>query len=303
MSKPQVVFFGTGPVAAKSLELLSEWAEVEAVITKPKPAHHKASFPVLELAEKLGLKVLPVTDKKSLSELLATRPVTSQVGILIDFGIIVSQDVIDYFPLGIINSHFSLLPEWRGADPITFSILSGQAETGVSEMLLVAGMDEGPLLAQAAYELSPDITTPQLTEDLIDLSNRQLEHILPLYIEGVIQAVPQEQVAQPGHQEVTYSRKLSKGDGNLDFSKPAADLEREVRAFAEWPKSRTAIGDKAVAITKAHVIDGNGKPGEIWREGKEFGFYTSDGIFVVDTLRPAGKGEMPVAAFLAGYQL
>lgn len=303
MPKPRVVFFGTGPVAAKSLELLAEWTDVEAVITKPKPAHHKASYPVLDVADKLRLKVLPVTDKKSLDELIMKNPFQSRIGVLIDFGIIVSQDVIDYFPLGIVNSHFSLLPEWRGADPITFSILSGQPETGVSLMLLVAGMDEGPLLAQATYDLPADITTPQLSEDLIDLSNQSLQHILPLYLEDALKPAPQEQVALPGHRTVSYSRKLSKADSALDFGKTATELEREVRAFADWPKSRTTIGDKEVVITKAHVVDGVGEPGSVWREGKEFGFYTINGILVIDSLKPAGKGEMPAAAFLTGYKL
>jgi methionyl-tRNA formyltransferase len=303
MSKPQVVFFGTGPVAAKSLELLSAWADIEAVITKPKPAHHKGSFPVLEVAQKLDLHVLPVTDKKSLDDLMATQPVSSQLGVLIDFGIIVSQAVIDYFPLGIVNSHFSLLPEWRGADPITFSLLSGQTETGISLMLLVAAMDEGPLLAQATYDLSEPLTTPEITDALIELSGHTLAHVLPLYVAGSITPAPQEQVALPDHQTVSYSRKLTKEDSILDFTKPAAQLEREIRAFLDWPKSRTQLGGKDVVITKAHVIDGNGKPGEVWKKDKQFGFYTTDGILVVDTLKPAGKGEMSATAFLAGYQL
>src|SRR4051812_14202772 len=136
--KPSIVFFGSGPVAAKSLELLAEYCNVEAVITKPQPEHHKEPFPVLTLAKKRDFKVFTPVGKKELSDLFETKPVTSQLGIVIDYGFIINQDVIDYFPLGIINSHFSLLPEWRGADPITFAILSGQKETGVSLMLITA---------------------------------------------------------------------------------------------------------------------------------------------------------------------
>jgi len=175
MSEP-IVFFGSGPVAAESLRLLYEHTSIEAVVTKPRAAHHKGDVPVIALAEKLGLPVLTATDKRSLNELFATQPAKSKLAVLIDFGIIISQQVIDYFPLGIINSHFSLLPEWRGADPITFSILSGQQHTGVSLMVLTAGMDEGPLLAQAPYDITPDIDTPHLTSDLIELSD-QLLHV------------------------------------------------------------------------------------------------------------------------------
>lgn len=305
MEKPRVVFFGTGPVAAKSLELLSEWAAIEAVVTKPKPAHHKGSFPVLEVAEQLDLTVFTVTDKKSLDELMASRPVRAEVAILIDFGIIVSQAVIDYFPKGIINSHFSLLPQWRGADPITFAILSGQAQTGVSLMLLVQQMDEGPLLAVGMADVA-SMTTPELIESLIYLSNGLLEREVPRYLAGETAAIEQDAVSGliPDYPtEQSYSRKLNKADSQLDFTKPAAQLEREIRAFIEWPKSRTTVGGKEVVITAAHVAEGIGEPGTIWQEHKHFGFYTSDGILVVDKLKPAGKPEMTAEGFLAGNKL
>lgn len=297
MEKPRVVFFGTGPVAARSLEFLSEWADVEAVITKPKPEHHHGSYPVLDVADKLGLKILTVTDKKSLNELMATRPVQSELGVLVDFGIIVSQDVIDYFPLGIINSHFSILPEWRGADPITFAILSGQDSTGVSIMLLTAGLDEGPLLAYGEHELTGHETTGQLTQNLIDLSDALLKSEVPQHVAQPTKGVEQ---AATGRDE-SYSRKLTKEDSLLDFTKPAVQLEREIRAFADWPKSRTTIADKEVVVTAAHVVEGNGTPGTIWHQGKAFGFYTADKILAIDRLKPAGKQEMTAEAFLAGY--
>ncbi|MDB5182011.1 MAG: fmt, methionyl-tRNA formyltransferase [Candidatus Saccharibacteria bacterium] len=296
--KPSIVFFGSGPVAANSLELLSAYCDIEAVITKPQPAHHKEAFPVLALAERMGLKVLTPYGKKELSELFATKPVTSKLGIVIDYGFIINQDVIDYFPLGIINSHFSILPEWRGADPITFAILSGQDVTGVSLMVITAGMDEGPLIAYGEHPLEGTETTPQLTESLIQLSDALLRDELPRYINKQITA-PQSMTGR----EVSYSRKLTKADSILDFTKPADQLEREIRAYAEWPKSRTVLGDKEVIVTKAHLLPQNvSKIGTIWLGAKQFGFQTSHGILVVDALKPAGKGEMTAEAFLAGYK-
>src|SRR5689334_6869060 len=109
-----IVFFGSGPVAAKSLELLAKDFSIEAVVTKPLPAHHKAIFPVLASAKKLGIHTLTPSNKRELSALFAERPVKSRLGVVIDYGIIIGQDVIDYFPLGIVNSHFSLLTRWRG---------------------------------------------------------------------------------------------------------------------------------------------------------------------------------------------
>jgi methionyl-tRNA formyltransferase len=301
--KTPIVFFGSGPVAAASLELLSEYCTVEAVVTKPQPAHHKEPFPVLVLAEKLGLTVYTPEGKAALSELIATKPFTSRLGIVIDYGFIINQDVIDYFPLGIVNSHFSLLPEWRGADPITFSILSGQKQTGVSLMLITAGMDEGPLLAQTPYDMPDGVTTPQLTDDLVDISNQTLQQILPLYLAGNAEPAPQESITMAASTTPTYSRKLTKEDSVLDWDKSAEQLEREVRAYLEWPKSRTVLGGHAVIVTKAHVEPGSGTPGTIWHQDKQLGIYTSDGIFVIDSLKPAGKQEMTAAAFLAGYKL
>jgi len=300
LSEP-IVFFGSGPVAAESLRLLAQWATIEAVITKPQPSHHREAFPVLMLARELGLQAFTPDNKTELSQLFTSKPVTSRIGVVIDYGFIINQDVIDSFPLGIVNSHFSLLPQWRGADPITFSILSGQRQTGISLMLIVEKMDEGPLLAQTPYELTDEITAPQLTADLIELSDKTLQSILPLYLSGAATPAPQENITIAATSEASYSRKLTKEDGLLKWNKSAIQLEREVRAFLEWPKSRTIVNDKDVVVTRAHVMDGVGKPGEIWKDNKSFGFYTTDGIFVIDSLKPAGKSEMSAEAFLNGY--
>jgi methionyl-tRNA formyltransferase len=301
MSKP-TVFFGSGPVAAQSLELLTKHCTVEAVVTKPRAAHHKGDVPVIRVAEQLGLPVYTVSDKRTLDDLIASQPFSSELGVLIDFGIIVSQKVIDYFSHGIINSHFSLLPQWRGADPITFSILSGQSQTGVSLMLLTAGMDEGPLLAQAPYDISSDTTTPILTEALIDLSDNALQVVLPLWIEDKAMAAPQEAVTMASSPIPSYSRKLEKKDSLLDWNKPAEVLEREIRAFTDWPKSRSTFDGLEVVITKAHVINSHGQVGDKVIIDKKPAVICRDGTLVIDMIKPAGKKEMTGEAFLAGYK-
>jgi methionyl-tRNA formyltransferase len=291
-----VVFFGSGPVAAESLRLLAVEAEIEAVVTKPRAAHHKGDVPVLRVAEELKLPIHTAANRKELDALIDTNPFHSRIGVLVDFGIIVSQKVIDYFPLGIVNSHFSLLPEWRGADPITFSILSGQKKTGVSLMLLSAGMDEGPILSYTGQDLSATITTPQLTADLITLSNGQLVAILPLYLSGG--AVP---LAQDANIEPTYSRKLTKADGNIDWHKSAEQIEREIRAFIEWPKSYTKIGGLDVVILNAHVIDAKGAAGTFTKQDGRLVAFCGKKALVIDEIKPAGKQKMTGQAFLAGY--
>lgn len=304
MRKPEVVFFGSGPVAACSLELLIEHTEVVAVITKPKPNHHKGDFPVITLAEKLQLPIHTVSNKKELSELIAANPFKTEVAVLIDFGIIVGQDVIDYFPKGIVNSHFSLLPQWRGADPITFSILSGQQETGVSLMLLVEAMDEGPLIACGVQEISTTETTPELTQKLILLSDALLKEELPRYLGRDTKGVTQEDMAKavPDYpSEPSYSRKLAKSDGILDFTKPAEVLEREIRAFVEWPKSRTTLAGIDVIITSAITDSANGKSGDFEINNNELRLFCSEGSLMIKSLKPAGKKEMTAKEFIAGY--
>ena len=304
--KISLVFFGSGPVAAKSLELLANKYHIEAVITKPKPSHHRGDFPVVTLVESLGLKTYYASTKSELSELFATKPVTSQLGIVIDYGVIIGQDVIDYFPLGIINSHFSLLPEWRGADPITFSILSGQKNTGVSLMLINQKLDEGEILAEGVYDLPGDITTPKLTDGLIELSDALLDHYLPMYVDGEVKPVSQETAARAMNRPYlpTYSRKLSKADGLIDWQKPAEQIEREIRGFIDWPRSYTTLAGKDVIICAAHIDDaaddltiGQAKA----TDDKQLVVRTSDKLLVIDELKPAGKKIMTAKQFLAGY--
>ncbi len=306
--RPQVVFFGSGPVAARSLELLLEWSDIEAVITKPQPVHHREKFPVIAVAEAHDLALYTASNRRELDDLMAGTDFRSRVAVLIDYGIIVSRKVIDAFPLGIINSHFSILPEWRGADPITFAILSGQAETGVSLMLLVEAMDEGPLLGYGEQVLTPEITTPELTERLIQLSDALLRHSVPRHLAGETKGGAQSVTGR----EVSYSRKLSKDDGMLDFGKPAVELEREIRAFIGWPKSRTSLGGKDVIVTKAHIAASpppESVPGDetgIVAADKAAGIITvttSDGLLCIERLKPAGKAEMSAGAFLAGNRL
>lgn len=293
------VFFGSGSVAAKCLELLLEHTTIEAVVTKPRPPHHKGSVPVLELATKYNLTVLTASNKKELDKLILTHPFNSRYGILIDFGIIASQNVIHHFELGIINSHFSLLPHLRGADPITWAIANGDEKTGVSLMCIDTGMDTGTLITQKTLHLSPDETTPTLTNKLIQISDQLIREYVPKYLAGDI--IPHQ---QPHPSRATYSRKLTKSDGQIDWNEPAEAIERKIRAFIDWPQSRAQIGGIDVIITAAHVINdlSSAAISEIRHDNSQLLVQTKKGALAIDYLKPAGKKEMPIKAFLAGYK-
>jgi len=296
MAKRSVVFFGSGPVAAESLRLLSEAFDIEAIITKPTTEDMMQSA-----CPKAPLYT--VERRRDLDELIACKHFTSSCGILIDFGIIISSEVISAFPKGIINSHFSLLPELRGADPITFAILSGQKTTGVSIMLLSEGMDEGPLLAQATYDIPKDATTEKLTESLIHISDAALKKIVPDYLDNAIEPAPQETASILGDIVPSYSRKLTKEDGILNWSKPAEQLEREVRAFHGWPKSRTVLAGRKVIVTQAATSTHVEEPGKVCVVNKQLLVGCGNGSTLqIIRLKPAGKPEMDAASFLAGYR-
>lgn len=297
-AKPSTVFFGSGPVAAASLEKLLMHTLVEAVITKPRPIHHRGAVPVLELAQIHNLPVFTVASRSELDTLVETHSFASTYAVLIDFGIIVSQQAINAFPLGIINSHFSLLPHLRGADPITWAIVNGDDKTGVSLMCVDVGLDTGKLLTSKTLRLDCTETTPILTDKLIDLSDQLLQEYLPLYLSGELK--PHN---QPHPDRATYSRKLTKGDGHIDWNEPAAVIERKIRGFIDWPGSRAQFGELDVVITSAHVVEmGQAIPGKLMVEKKRLLVGTGENWLEILSLKPAGKKEMPIQAFLAGYR-
>jgi methionyl-tRNA formyltransferase len=204
--------------------------------------------------------------------------------------------------LGIINSHFSLLPEWRGADPITFAILSGQKQTGVSLMLLDERMDEGSLIAQSVCDISSDETTKSLTSKLIQISDSMLKTAVPLYLRHEATPISQDQDNIVGNKIPSYSRRLTKDDGIIDWTKSAVQLEREIRAYSEWPKSRTILANREVIIINAAVNDMTGKPGIVLINNKQLFVHCGQDTLEITRLKPAGKAEMSTEAFLAGYR-
>lgn len=283
-----IIFLGSGPVAAKSLEFLMRHFCIEMVITKSKPAHHKGAAPVEELVENYKLPVLFASNKAEVDDIFATNKFSSRLGIVVDYGVIISESVIDSFELGILNSHFSLLPQWRGADPITFAILSGQPKTGVSLMLIEPSLDTGKLITRKSIAIEATDTTPILTDKLINLSNELILDYVPRYLDGDIHPK-----SQPHPDRATYSRKLTKSDGLIDWTKSAAQIEREVRAYYGWPSSFTTIFDKKITVLSASVVSSTTNPLQI---------KCGDGQYLsIDSLiSPSGK-TMNSAAFLNGY--
>lgn len=293
--KLSLVFFGTGPVAAESLEALAQKFEIKLVITKPKPVYHKYPAPVEEAAQKKNLKLcFAATTKEIDAKIEALRP-DSEVAAVIDFGVIISTKTINYFQYGIINSHFSLLPRWRGADPITFTLLNGDKQTGISLMKIVENLDEGPIIIQKVLPVEKKATQITLTRQLIDLSNETLSEYLPKYINGEVAPKP-----QPA-ENISYSRKITKKDGEIDWNKTAQQIEREIRAYAGWPKSRANIHEVDCIILEADTISREVETGKIEADKNILLVGCGRGSLSIKKLQPAGKKPMSAEEFIRGY--
>ena len=223
----------------------------------------------------------------------------SQLAVLAAYGHIIPQSVLDEFPLGIINIHPSLLPQYRGSSPIEQAILDGLKKTGVSIMRLEAGMDTGPIYKQKTVHLTGSESKADLTKHLQQLGAALLIETLTGIVDDSLR--PRQ---QPHPDRATYTRLLRKDDGMIDWHKPAVTLEREIRAFYGWPKSQTKLGNVPIIITKARPLKMKERavPGKLMIQKNQLLVGTgADWLEILD-LQPPGKKEMPISAFLAGYR-
>jgi methionyl-tRNA formyltransferase len=210
------------------------------------------------------------------------------------FGQILRPEVLNLPKYGCVNVHASLLPRHRGAAPIQAAVLAGDNVTGITIMLMDPGIDTGPMLSQRSIEILPVDTGGSLFEKLSVLGGELLLETLPRYLSGELQ--PQPQPAEGA----TYAPMLKKEDGLLDFSRPAIELERKVRAFSPWPGAFMEWRGAPLKIHKAHMGEGDRETGKRVIVGGLPAVGAADGILVFDELQPAGKKSMPGKAFLAG---
>ena len=301
----KILFFGNERLAtglattAPTLQALIDTGyEITGVVVAQNELGNSRKSRYLEIVQIANDHNIPVLSPVKLSE--STKEIAelgAEIGVLVAYGKIVPQSIIDLFPHGIINIHPSLLPLHRGSTPIESALLNDDSETGVSVMQLSAGMDSGPVYDQTIIQLNGDETKQQLADQLLNIGKDMVIKLLPEILDGKLKPVAQDE------SKATYDSMIDKSFSQLDWNKSSAQLEREVRAYAGWPRSRTNIYGTEVIITKSHVIDGVGKCGSIWKETKNLGFYTAKGILVIDKLIPIGKNEMDIASFLAGYQI
>lgn len=298
----RIIFFGTEAFSLTALTgLIEAGYDIAAVVTKPDSKQgrgHKLVAPVVKvLAEKHNIPIWQPDKLKDITDdIKALQPVA---GVLVSYGKIIPQSTIDLFTPGIINVHPSLLPKYRGPSPIESAILNGDDTTGVSIMQLSAEMDAGPVYTIKEYTLGGTETQPELYQTLGTVGTDMLLEALPRILTDDLQPIAQDDTA------ATYCQLLTKDDGTIDWLQPAEVIERRIRAFKSWPQSRALLNGIDVIITQAHAVSSESKtPGTIEGIDEEQGILaisTEAGSLYIDAIKPVGKKEMPVKAFLAGY--
>jgi methionyl-tRNA formyltransferase len=298
-----LIFMGTPAFAVPSLEALASHYEVAAVVTQPdRPARRGRKLTasaVKEAALKLRLPIMqPISlrDEEAISGLSELEP---RVMVVAAFGQILRPQVLAIPPAGVINVHPSLLPKYRGASPIAGALLAGEEETGVTIMLMDEGMDTGPILRQTTVQVDPTDTTGSLEERLARVGAELLVETLPAWLEGRIEAQPQDD------DRATYTKPLTKDDAALDWSLPAIDIWHRVRAYNPRPGSRTWWKGDQLKVLVAHPDSdwkGEGEPGQVVRTSSGVGVVTGEGALLLEEIQLAGRRAMSMEDFARGQR-
>lgn len=250
---------------------------------------------VKKRALELGLPVLQPFSLRKLSAVTELAEFKPDLIVVAAFGQILPKMVLEMPAKGCVNVHASLLPRWRGASPIQAAIAAGDAETGVTLMLMNEGLDTGPILAQRRVPIRPRTNAEELSHQLAFLGAQTLIEILPSFLSGMLAPLPQDNSSS------TYAPMIRKGEGELDFSMSAVELDRKVRAFHPWPGTFFILDGKRVKVLEAHVHDSfASEPGERFVVNGLPAVGTGESFLVFDCLQPEGKKPMSGQAFLNG---
>jgi methionyl-tRNA formyltransferase len=299
----KIAFLGTSEFAVPALRALVEAGhDVVAVYTRtPKPAgrgKHERKTPVHETADTLGLPVRTPRSLKPEEEVAAFRALDTDVAVVVSYGHILRKDFLEAPVLGCVNIHGSLLPRWRGAAPIHRAILAGDAESGVTTMRMDEGLDTGPMLLAERTPISAADTAETLHDRLATMGATLIVSTLDGLMRRTLEPVPQPE------EGVTYAHKLGKEESFIDWRRPAAELERKVRAFHPWPGTSFELEGEQIKVHEAALALASGAPGTvtIGRDGFPVIACGSGGLKLLTLQRP-GKAALAADAFLRGFNL
>ena len=291
----KVVFMGSPEFSVPVLETVAAAHDVVCVYCQPpRPAGRGKKdrpTPVHARAEEMGLSVRHPVSLKVEDAQAEFASLGADIAVVVAYGLILPQAVLDAPRLGCLNIHASLLPRWRGAAPIHRAIMAGDDETGVCIMQMEAGLDTGPVLMREALEIGEEETTG-------DLHNR-LSAIGARLIGDALNALPMPAEEQP-EEGVTYAEKISKSEARIDWTKPAEDVDRLIRGLSPFPGAWCEIGGERVKLLRSRMAEGAGKPGQVL-EG--FIVACGEGAVEIKEMQRAGKRPTTAADYLRGSSL
>ncbi len=301
----RVLFFGTPLFAEQIVTELdrSDHTDLVGLVTTPdKPVGRKQILTPSPVKAYGTTNKIPVYTPENINraEVIQTIPSLSfDVVVVAAYGSILSADLLKALDYRVVNVHPSLLPQYRGPAPITFSLWNGDAETGVTLIEMDTKMDHGPILAQKSLTISPTETITDLEPRLASLSAKLLLNHLPAYVSGNSELTPQN------HNEATFSRFLHKTDGQIDWTQSAESIYNQYRALNQWPGVFTFMNDQKIVLDNLTFerSDSSLSPGEVTPDKDSLRVGTGAGEIQVGSLKPAGKQFMDAATFTNGYSV
>lgn len=296
----RIVFMGTPDFAVPSLDMLIQNKyEVCAVLCQPdKPqgrGHKLQSPPVKLLAEKAGVPVWQPATLKDDAIRQALADLMPDCIVVVAYGKLLPESILQIPPLGCINVHGSLLPKYRGAGPIQHAVLNGEAETGVTTMYMAKGMDTGDMILQRRVAINPDETAGALFDRLKLIGADLLHETLRQVESGIAPRLPQEDA------QATYAPMLRKEDAYIDWHKPARQLYNLVRGMNPWPCAYTALDGKTLKVHRAEIVKLAGLPGRmVAHEGYPLVYCGEDALRLLE-IQPQNSKRMPGNSYLLGH--
>ncbi|MDP3197580.1 methionyl-tRNA formyltransferase [Tabrizicola sp.] len=292
----KVVFMGTPGFSVPVLDAVHKAHEVVAVYCQPpRPAGRgKADrpSPVQVRAEELGLTVRHPVSLRSQAAAAEFAALGADVAVVVAYGLILPQAVLDAPRFGCLNIHASLLPRWRGAAPIHRAIMAGDAETGVCIMQMEAGLDTGPVLLCSTVTIGTEETTAELHDRLSILGAR--------LIVDALERLPQLRAEPQPAEGVTYAAKIDKAEARVDWSRPAVEVDRLIRGLSPFPGAWTAVEGERVKLLRSRLVQGQGAPGQVLHG---FTVACGSGAVEITEAQREGKRTMPTTEILRGLIL
>ncbi len=291
----RLIFMGTPAFSVPVLEaLVAAGHDVAAVYCQPpRPAgrgRKDRPTPVHARALEMGLEVRHPVSLKGAEAQEAFAALRADVAVVVAYGLILPQAVLDAPRLGCLNIHASLLPRWRGAAPIHRAVMAGDASTGVCIMQMEAGLDTGPVLLRREMEIGAEETTGALHDRLSVLG-----------AEAVVEALARLESLTPEPQPeegVTYAAKIDKAEAAVDWTRPAIEVDRQIRGLSPFPGAWTLIGGERVKLLGSRLAEGRGQPGEALTG--DLRIACGEGAVEITRAQRAGKGAQAAAVFLNG---